>query len=750
MTRLRFPASAALVVLCLAAAVVGRVPGFEGHGAVRESLATMPAKLRTEWLLKRGLDASRYTEYHRPETTGLRLVGKWGRGPSNEVTGRGNLVALTLGSEVALLSFANPDSPAVLSEIQLSFIPAQTALHDSFLLTGGNGVEVWNISDSTQPVFRNVIPYAVSDFAVFDTFLYFGSSGTFYAYSIADPASPYQLGMCQDSGRVMTATRDVAVAREPNSLALSFIDVSNPAAPHRASTYGICALGVDARGSICVATKWWNGLDDRLWVDVIDISDPANPRLLGEADSVGGYDIHLSGPLAFVSGFYHTYGFAILDISDSTRPTVVSRAMTPNQRFAVWADWTSNWAYVADMVGLAVMDVSNINSPVYDTTVLAAHYAWDVCIDGPRAYVADGAAGLRVLDLTNPSLPAELGGIDSANIGTVTAVARDSFAFAGGWPGPPLRSIEVTDPSHPVMAGGGGAQTDPADMVLRDTLIYLAGRLRFQVVNVARPRQPTLVGSCVTGDLHEAGLWLQGSLAYIAGAYDGLYVVDVGDPQNPAVVKILNGISAWGCCVRESLLFVSDFDDSLHIFSVANLNSVYQLGAVYVSGAGPYDVKVLGDCAFVGASGLGLVDVSDPRNPALLTYYATPDDVRRVVCDSPYVYAACWGGGVLILDTTSTAMTEHSSPAIPAIPVRLLGSVTNRLAVIELSETQGKEVYLQLFDVAGNRLGRADVPAMGHGRIPYQLDLTGEAAGVYIVRVNVGNRAYHLRITKLQ
>jgi len=157
--------AAVILGFALASPMLARESGFGEYRAVRESLSLMPARFQGEWLQKRGLDASRYTEYRRPETTGLRLVGKWGRGPSNEVTGRGNLVALTLGSEVALLDFAKPDSPVVLSEIQLNFIPRQTALHDSFLLTCGNGIEIWNIADSTHPVYRNVIPYGVGDFA---------------------------------------------------------------------------------------------------------------------------------------------------------------------------------------------------------------------------------------------------------------------------------------------------------------------------------------------------------------------------------------------------------------------------------------------------------------------------------------------------------------------------------------------------------------------------------------------------------
>jgi len=55
-------------------------------------------------------------------------------------------------------------------------LPPQTIyalpdLHDSFLLTCGNGIETWNTVDSTHPVYRNVIPYGVGDFAIVDTLL---------------------------------------------------------------------------------------------------------------------------------------------------------------------------------------------------------------------------------------------------------------------------------------------------------------------------------------------------------------------------------------------------------------------------------------------------------------------------------------------------------------------------------------------------------------------------------------------------
>ncbi len=736
--------------VALAGSVLARAPGFGEYRAVQESLGRMPAKFHAGWLQRHGLDASRYTEYRRPETTGLLLRGKWGRGTSNEVTGRGNLVALTLGSEVALLNVANPDSPVVLSEIQLSFIPAQSALHDSFLLTGGNGIEIWSIADSTQPVFRNVITYAVNDFAIYDTLLYFASRGTFHSYSIANAANPYELGTCTDSGDVMTATRNVAVAEDTSGM-LWFMDVSDPAAPRRVGSYPTpyWAWSAAARGNICVASMYWFSSGDQFRLEVLDISDPANVVRIGSVDGVGGFDAHLSGPVVFVSGYqWPQWEFTMVDIQDSVHPQVISSCATPGGNFGVWADWASNWAYVADVIGLAVINTSDINSPVYDTTVLVAHEARDVWVDQEHAYVADCEAGLRILGVANPAAPVELGGIDTAfyhYTESSTAVGRDSFAFAGWMPAPPLRSIDITDPAHPKMAGGGAAQTIPQDMVLRDTFVYLAGRKRLNVVNVARPREPTLVGSCVLGGEGTSGLSLVDTLA-LAAAYP-FAIINVKDPTNPVVVGTISRGARNGS-VRDTFLFLSS--GGVVVYSIADPTQPRLLDSISL-GPNTNWVEAVDTLLYTGnTDGVHVVDASDVHNMRELTFSPTPATVTRLTYASPHIYAACWAAGICIFDTLTTGISELRPMTPTGCRIRVLSSITKDIALIEFSESGGKEVHLQLFDIAGNRLGRADVPTRGSSTTCYQLDLTGKPSGVYIVRVNVGERAYHLRITKLQ
>jgi hypothetical protein len=226
------------------ASASGPRPEFEQYRAVQESLSRVPPRLRGEWLDRRGLTLPPWNAplptTSRDDSLGLRLVGKWGRGPSWEVTGSGNLVFLSLGSEVAVSDFAQSSSPVVLSETQASGLVAKAAVRDSFLYvgcTGGwSGIEVWNVQNPAEPVFRSRIPSMLSDFCIQDTFLYlvqngYGPSDTFRVHSTADPQSLRQLGFCLDSGYAVAVTGNTVLIAGNSSIAV--IDVSSPAAPQR-------------------------------------------------------------------------------------------------------------------------------------------------------------------------------------------------------------------------------------------------------------------------------------------------------------------------------------------------------------------------------------------------------------------------------------------------------------------------------------------------------------------------------------
>jgi hypothetical protein len=72
------------------------------------------------------------------------------------------------------------------------------------------------------------------------------------------------------------------------------------------------------------------------------------------------------------------------------------------------------YAYVGVGPRLVVVDVGDPARPVeVGRTGVLPGVVRDVAVSGSYAYVADGDAGLRVIDVSNPSSPREVGAYDT-------------------------------------------------------------------------------------------------------------------------------------------------------------------------------------------------------------------------------------------------------------------------------------------------------------------------------------------------
>jgi hypothetical protein len=700
--------------------------------AVQDSLRQVPPKWRAGWLRSRGLDDSYYSRYRVPEGSGLRLVGKYGRGPAVEVTGRDSLVFVALGSEVAVVNVANPDQPRVLSEIQVSFRPGQVAVWDSLLLIGGNGIEVWNVAAPDNPQFISRIPYAVGDFCIRDSLVFAASLDTFMVYSIANPVSPQRLGAYPDSGYVTSYTGNTVVI--VLSGGLGFVDVSNPASPHRVGSYASYAYSACALRGLCCVTQGSPSQPAWLQLRVLDISNPASIIPLGSLDSAGGYDLYMSDSLVFASGYYTGgHEFQVIGLGDSTHPTRVGGCTTPGDGWAVWVNRPAGRAYLADPdYGLALLDVSNLAAPTLDTAILRADMAMDVAVQGNLALVADYTGGLKVLDISSPTSPTEIGHLDTVSMSfTSTSVAvRDSFAFASWWPQPYFRSLDVADPSSPQVAGGCNVFDQPGDIVVRDTLAYLAVRLRFQVVSVAQPRAPVLVGSCVTGDATSAGLWLTDTLAYVAN--DVTQVINVANPVSPSVVGQF-GRGAWNVTVRDTFAFLSS--GGILVYSVADPRQPRLIDSLSV-GPNTAWVEAVGTLLYTGnRDGVRVVDAFDVHNMRVRGFCATPYSVDRLTFASPYIYAACWDAGVCVAETTAVGLAEETRQVPPRMALSVCPNPAGTTCVLTSSSGLG---VIVVRDIAGRRV--ASIPVEKTGERRARLNLSGLKSGVYFVEAQDGGR----------
>ncbi len=213
---------------------------------------------------------------------------------------------------------------------------------------------------------------------------------------------------------------------------LQVIDVSNPANPQRVGGYSGYALDVAVSGNYAyvAAGQRWIGSNYFGSFEVIDVSSPANPKRVGGYDIGGGYavGVAVSGNYAYVADY--NAGLQVIDVSSPANPQRVGAYSTfwEAQGVAV----SGNYACVAAGTnGLEVIDVSNLANPQWVGGYDTSGYVADVAVSGHYAYVADGAAGLQVIDVSNPTQPRRVGGNSAFDAFDVTVAGNNVFVTAG-------------------------------------------------------------------------------------------------------------------------------------------------------------------------------------------------------------------------------------------------------------------------------------------------------------------------------
>jgi len=286
----------------------------------------------------------------------------------------------------------------------------------------------------------------------------------------------------------------------------------------------------------------------------------SNATLIGRWANGPCCAVDVSGNIAyFGNGGY----LEVVDISDPANPIELGKVLTPSEVYGIAV--SGSYAYVADgWKGLRIIDVSTPSSPVEVGFFDTGGYAWSVAVSGSYAHVADGSDGLRIIDVSTPSSPVEAGFFDTGGDAWSVAVSGSYAYVADGADG--LRIIDVSTPSSPVEVGFYDTGDYARGVAVSGSYAYVAdGADGLRIIDVTTPSSPVEVGFYDTGG-YAYGVAVSGSYAYVADKYDGLRIIDVSTPSNPTEVGFYDtGGSAWSIAVSGDLVYVADGYDGLYI-----------------------------------------------------------------------------------------------------------------------------------------------------------------------------------------
>jgi hypothetical protein len=417
-------------------------------------------------------------------------------------------------------------------------------------------------------------------------------------------------------------------------------------------------------------------------LSILDVSDPANPQVVGMAACGGlrrdgGYtgDLVVRGDYVYVTAGYsdsHQKGLRIFDIHTPSRPAQIG--FFPFFDFAGGVALSGNYAYVGTSRYrvssiLHVVDITNPTRPI-EVGSLSDSYNWNVShlvVGGDHLY-----AGSKIIDISFPTLPLEVGSLPVS--GNMEIEGNLIYVAAGS-----LEILDATDPANPIMVGGYAQAA--SSVAVQNNRAYVIGRETLRVFDVNTPSSLFEIAVYDEWGYGPRAVAVQGDFAYLAGE-QGLRIFDVAAPYSGPVEVAYFEPKNTGVAIRDGLAYVSEPEYGLRILDlsvVGSQSALEEVGSCEFPGSffgGDLEVRGNYACVLDGPRGLHIVDVGNPSAPAPLGFYPISSDLPSALgLSGNYAYVAADDAGLRIIDVSNPSVpVEVGSYNTSAFDVALSGN----------------------------------------------------------------------------
>lgn len=524
------------------------------------------------------------------------------------------------GGEVASrFDLRDPASPALTYTLPCSACAIRESGARVYLLQGTFGLQVWDLSDPSQPAMR-----AMADpFPLRDDYIYIDlalSGDTLYL------SAWRWLGSGQRQAFVAT------------------LDVSDLTSPTVRATAALPAAQLSMAAGHLVTV-----VEQEL--RVYRMSDPAQPTLvLTQTLAQDFYQV--TGDVLYAGS---AGDWRIIDLHSPGAPVQrgVYRPWEQPRLFA-GVQLGGQRLYAGALGGLRIIDVSSPLSPTLQGLVPA------IATEAPGADATRLALvdreGLRFADLSDPLSP-RAGAVITGGLTGVTAGGL-GYALTGD----ELQILDISQVATPTVQARV-ALPAPANVSDRQLLVangraYVgltsvqvcgAGctqtRLRLWALDVTNPQQPRLGQQLEIEAGGGVGRWAaRGTALYMAAAR--LRIVDVTNIDAPVLSDYSLGSRPHEFQIVGARAYLLD-DQALIALDLSNPLQPAPLSRFPLRGVGTSRLLIRGERAYVLSDGLRVLDIRNPSNPLPLATYSAP--AQDFATDGTYVYLTMADGSLHVL-----------------------------------------------------------------------------------------------------
>ena len=511
---------------------------------------------------------------------------------------------------------------------------------------------------------------------------FIGPGTTLTVVDLSDASSPHQVGaiLLPDHAHDIAIDSDHAYVAA-GAAGLLIYDLSDPLRPVKVGAFvtGAPALRVAVSGGLAYVAEYDRGTSNLgPWrVSLFDVSDPAEPRAVGELSQPGYLgDIHLEGDRLYVTGSWNGETLYVLDVADPTAPTVLGTV-----RFS-------------DCIGGCESYLAVTGS--------------DVIVSTSRR--------LLVADVSDPARPRIRGQAHWPDAGSGVTVRGRAVIISGDHALVLCRSIglcvyDLTDPDRPSLVGQDETIWGEA-AVLRGDHLVAVDQGALHVADVSRPVAPRRVGGLRPIGRLGGGMLRRGDHLYL-GSWGDLRVFDLA--EDPILPRQIAHVPVEGAVDARISAMVGTLASSGEILFASRDMTFY--------------------------AELAALDVSDASRPRHLGSVTLAGNVSNLALWRDRAYAYVWPEGpgpeprTQILDVADPAAMRVLGSLEPAGPVTGVGPYLYHIVSggIDVLEPDGPTAHI--------RVGRLELPGIGSslllaGDLAFAIAGDDEARGLFVLDVS--------------
>jgi|GEM_PF-3553581 len=591
-------------------------------------------------------------------------------------------------SGLFVLDVSDPEGPHIVAHEPTGWTVNDVALEGTadglraYLAEGAEGIRVLDVSDPAVPVTLGSVDTPGDALAVVadDGVVYVADWGTgVRIIDVSDAAAPHEIASIDTPGEAA----DVAIGEHGLLLVadrtggLRLIDVSDPSQPTEVAHLALpgAAERLASDGDRVYVAAADGGLA------VVDVSAPRSPQLLGQLEDVTvAMDVvaehgHGGDGLVFVadvgapvpqprtsksdlwSGMHMwgvkgrpevAAGLAGLHIAQATTDGLVPIGMylSPSLIESLAVDDSGEVLFLADgHAGVVVLEVSHPSSPRLVGSLRTPGVSHDVIVDGDRALVAAGPAGLVVLDIDDPLSPRIAAVIDTPDEALGAAMLGETAYVADGEAG--LRVIDLASGSE---VGHVDTPGYAWDVLVIGAPSHAAGAKAAEAIGTAA--DISAAGSPTAGGPPASRPRAGGAYAYVSDRPGGMRVYDLADPLRPRqVAVVLDGQGdVLDVALDGELAWVAAGPSGVRAFDVSDPLAPRSVGRVLIDDRA-IGIVVDGDSLYVAAGDSGLLEmnIEDPPLARVSGVWGMPGAAERLVRMGDWVYVAAESGGLQLV-----------------------------------------------------------------------------------------------------